>query len=123
MKRDEWITAVTGLCADVKRWSEARGWWVQSAELALSERRLGDYTVPALMIALPGAQRLHLDPIGADIIGADGRVDLLIYPSLNRMILLRRGGEWRLFTDSMVEWPLPWDEDTFVKLVAALPGQ
>jgi len=92
---------------------------VQRDQKRIEGDATGPYAVPCLMIQTPQL-RLHVDPIGYDIVGADGRVDILAWPSLNRMLLLRRGGEWKLYTDSRVKWPEPWGERAFEGLVEAL---
>jgi len=118
-ERDCWIEAVSGVCQDIVSWSEARQWTVLRDEKTVKGDVTGPYTVPYLMIQTPEI-RLHVDPIGYDIVGADGRVDIEAWPSLNRMLLLRRGGEWKLYTDSRIKWPEPWGERAFERLVEAL---
>lgn len=118
-ERIEWVEALRVLCDEIKGWAEARHWFVHEDEKLLSEERLGRYAAPTLFIQSPQG-RIQVDPIGRDILGADGRVDILSFPSLNCMLLLRVGGLWLLKTESGIDWPEPWNADTFFKLANAL---
>ena len=39
---------------------------------------------------------------------------------MTRMLVIRTGGRWVLKTDSGVEWPEGWNQQTFARLVELL---
>jgi hypothetical protein len=118
-KREEWLTALEKLCDSITAWCEAEGWSVQRDEKLITEDHIGQYTAPALLIHSPGG-RIHIDPIGRNIIGAEGRVDILCSPSLNRLLLVRMEGSWKIKTEDRVDWPESWSKTAFLKIVRAL---
>ena len=118
-RRREWIQRVTALVDQVQQWATAEGWLVHRTEKQLHERLIGDYSVPTLQIRAPGGE-LFLKPIAFHIVGADGRVDLEAWPTLNRVKLVGRDGNWQIVTDSNVPLRKPWDSETFVELVRDL---
>jgi len=85
-RRDKWLSAVRDLFDTIRTWSESQGWSVHEDEKTISEEHIGRYKVPSLVIQCPSG-RIHIDPIGCNIIGAHGRVDILSFPSLNRLSL------------------------------------
>ncbi len=103
----------------IKAWAEQRRWFVDEQEKAVEEDRVGRYMVPTLFIQAPGG-KIHVEPIGCDIIGAQGRVDIEAFPSLKRLLLVLVNGEWKIETDSRIDWPEPWSEQAFIRLVDAL---
>ena len=70
----------------------------------------------------PPEESLYVTPVGLHIIGADGRVDVEAWPSLNRVKLIGVGKppQWRIMTDSNVPLPGPWGKKAFVTLVGHL---
>ena len=52
--------------------------------------------------------------------GADGRVDLEAWPSLNRVRLVPAADQWKFITDSNVPLDSPWGSDAFVRLAKHL---
>lgn len=118
-RRDEWLHRVGNLIDQVEAWSTAEGWAVLRDDKRIRERLLGEYTAPALRIRAPGGD-VFLTPIALHIVGADGRVDLEAWPTLNRVKLVGRDGAWQIMTDSNVPLREPWGRDTFVSLVRDL---
>jgi len=112
----EWQALVAQLTSQVRAWSEARGWRVDEKTLTLTEEQLGTYEVPMLIMELAQRQVL-LEPIARRVIGAQGRVDLYSYPSMDRVMLLYDGERWILRPELGPTWPLPWGESTFVDLL------
>jgi len=116
----KWLDAVERLVSDVEEWSRAEGWDVEREEDERQERSLGRYAVPVLRIRTPSGDGF-LKPIGHDVGGARGRVDLSAWPTLYRvMLLLTDRGGWRVRTDSGIDWPEPWGRETFLHLVDGL---
>jgi hypothetical protein len=118
-KREDWISAVNDLFDEIKKWSKSRGWPVDVQQKDISEPYIGQYKISALFIQSPNGT-IHVDPIGCNIIGAEGRVDILSFPSLNRVLLIRINNKWQVKTDSRIDWPQPWNEATFLGLVNRL---
>jgi hypothetical protein len=118
-KRDDWLAKLRELTDSIKTWAQQRRWFVDEHEKSIEEDHIGRYTVPTLFIQAPNG-KIVVEPIGCDIIGAQGRVDIESFPSLNRLLLILVNGQWKIETDSRVHWPEPWSEQAFVKLVDAL---
>jgi hypothetical protein len=118
-RRDQWLGWVGSLLADVAAWAEAQGWSVHRDNKVLHEEALGTYQAPMLRVRTPSGE-LYVEPIALHVLGAEGRVDIQAWPSLNRVKLVRNGEEWRVVTDSGVPLRQPWDRQTFVQLAQDL---
>ncbi|MBM4029537.1 MAG: hypothetical protein FJ280_29685 [Planctomycetes bacterium] len=118
-RRDDWLVKLRELMDSIKTWAERRRWFVDEHEKTIEEDDVGKYTVPTLFIQAPSG-KIVVEPIGCNIIGAQGRVDIESFPSLNRLLLILVDGEWKIKTDSRIEWPEPWSEQSFINLVKAL---
>jgi hypothetical protein len=118
--RAEWKQAIEALMSDVRSWAEAEGWTVEPFFPVLSEEPLGTYPVPGLeILTLQG--KVILEPIARLVMGAHGRVDYYAWPSLRRVMLLRKAdGTWVVRTDFGPVWPNPWSRSTFVELAHGL---
>ncbi|HWB54100.1 MAG TPA: hypothetical protein VG722_07905 [Tepidisphaeraceae bacterium] len=117
---NQWLDCVRGLLDAIRQWSEEQGWPVAEDKKNIREDSLGDYTAPILHIRTPDGQ-LFVEPIAREILGgAEGRVDLEAWPSLNRVKLLRTADRWQAVTDSGVPLHEPWDQQRFVQLVKDL---
>ena len=119
-RRDKWIGRVTQLLDQIADWAEQNDWAIQRDDKAITERLLGPYKVPTLVVKLEEGEELHVQPIGLHVIGAEGRVDLEAYPTLNRVKLVGRGPDWEIVTDSNVPLHAPWNAETFVQLAKDL---
>ena len=118
-KRTQWCEAVVSLMDDVEGWVSQEGWACKRFDRTIREDNLGEYVVPQLQIATPQGT-IVVNPIGRNIIGAEGRVDLESFPSLNRILLIRRDDEWKVFTEAGVDMSKPWGRDTFLELARNL---
>jgi hypothetical protein len=114
-----WLFLVDQLIHQVEAWAKDRKWAIQRDQKQVHESGLGTYTVPVLSILAPAGQ-IHLDPVAHRIVNGDGRVDLIAWPSLTRMLLIREGNKWVIKTDSGVEWPAGWNQRSFDRLVQQL---
>jgi hypothetical protein len=103
----------------VREWAAGEGWEVTEKVHAVTDGRLGTYDVSLLIIQLP-KYAVFLEPVARDVMGAQGRVDLYAYPSLDRVMLLHKNGEWVIRPELGPTWPLPWGRETFVDLVRRL---
>jgi hypothetical protein len=115
----QWTDAVDQLLAQVSAWGESENWDMHTEEKELREKAVGSYRTRTLALQTP-AGRLILEPVAQSVPGAEGRVDLYAWPTLNRVRLLRTGDHWTVRTDSGIDWPHPWNRDTFVELARAL---
>ncbi len=126
--RDNWERNTALLAEDIEAWasSAGRGWRVEREQKELSEEVVGGaYLVPVVTIHAPEG-RLILEPVARGVLGAQGRVDLYAWPSLFRVMLLHkplgkdRGLAWVVRTESGIDWPQPWNRETFLTLAEGL---
>jgi hypothetical protein len=116
----QWQNTVDSLVDQVRGWSAERGWTATVSDREVTEEGLGSYTIPAVEIATPRG-RLLLEPVARYVGGADGRVDFSVWPSLYRVMLLRRPDQsWVVHTESGIDWPFQWGKDTFLDLADRL---
>ena len=118
-KRVQWISRLSNFCEQVKVWCNEIKWEFTESQRNITEEFLGTYSVPCLIISTPSG-RLHIEPVGLNIIGAQGRIDILSYPSLNKMIIVGVKDEWKIYTETRVAWPHGWSKDTFIELSTSL---
>ncbi len=114
-RRQEWITRVTTLVHEIATWSQAQGWKVEEGRKSIHEKLLGDYEVPTLLVHLPEGE-LSVNPVGLQVIGADGRIDVEAFPTLSRVKFVGDGEGWKIVTDSNVPLRAAWNCETFVQL-------
>jgi hypothetical protein len=112
-------SAVEKLVSLIQEWAEEQGWWTDRKTKVVSEAPGERREFPELFIRTPQA-RLVVNPIGLDIVGADGRVDIETFPSMHRFVLIFKDEAWHLFTDSYVEWPNGWSKKEFFAIVGEL---
>ena len=112
--RDEWIAAVEQLVGDAEVWACKQDWAVRREAKSIREDRLGQYTVPRLLIHAT-AGRLLLDPVARYVPGAMGVVDLYVLPSYDAVMISRADDGWRLHPIGADDMPQPWSEEAFVQ--------
>lgn len=128
--RHNWERDTAMLADNVEAWAAqeaaARNWRVEREEKELAEEVVGGaYRVPVVTIHAPQGH-LVLEPIARGVLGAQGRVDLYAWPSLFRVMLLHKSRgrdkpmEWVVRTDSGLDWPQPWGQETFLTLTEGL---
>lgn len=119
--RDEWTQAVRDLERDIADWAKSEGWNVSASERVVNEESIGVYTVPDLTIETPEGQRLILEVRGRGPAGASGRVQLFAWPTLFRVLLLRKPDDgWIIRTDSGIPLHKTWNRETFITLAKDL---
>jgi len=118
-RKNSWVNAVSQLLGEIETWAQTRGWDVLRETKRLDEELVGNYELQRLTVKHPGG-RLYVDPIGTNILGAEGRVDLENYPTLNTLLLILEQGKWQVFTDARVPWPVKWGRECFYEIVDAL---
>jgi len=117
--RDEWVASVEQLVGDAEVWAQKHDWAVRREAKTLREDRLGQYTVPRLLIHAT-AGRLLLDPVARYVPGAMGVVDLYVLPSYDAAMISRTDDGWRLHPIGADDVPQPWSEETFVQTALQL---
>ena len=117
--KEQWIDDVRRLTDKVEQWCQDEKWFVERKEKTLDEKRIGVYSLPELFIRTDQG-KLVVDPIGLDIVGGEGRVDIEAFPSMYRFLMIRRDRKWELYTDSLVKWPKPWNRNTFKEIIKEL---
>lgn len=115
----DWKQICEDLFEQTKAWAVELGWLVDEYLVRIEERRLGEYHLRELVMHAKG-HRLLLTPVARDVVGGEGRVDLEMFPTMARMILVRSKGNWVLKSDSGVPWPDPWSKDTLDKIIDLL---
>jgi hypothetical protein len=71
-----YLSKVKQLLADVQNWVEGSGLDLIRSEATISEEEFGTYTVPVLSLSHSGKRVAQVAPVGASVIGANGRVEL-----------------------------------------------
>lgn len=118
-RRSEWIARVNAVINQVEQWAAAEGWATARSERTITERGLGQYTVPLLRVRLPLGE-VHVIPVALNVIGAEGRIDIEAFPTTDRVKLIGRGGDWEIYSDSNARLPAPWNAQTFARIAQDL---
>lgn len=115
----QWTKAVATVIEQAQGWASKRNWRAKVQSVQLTEDKLGTYEVPLLTVEAKDG-RLILEPVARWSSPGEGRIDVYSWPSLNRLMLIRKNGSWVLLTEAGVPWPQAWNETTFGELAAAL---
>lgn len=92
-RQAEYIGRLDELYSSVEKWIENTGLTVSRSSIELNEEISGPYEAPAAAILdAEGKKVAELLPLGAWIIGAEGRVDLVGPLDRTSLVYLRRGG-------------------------------
>ena len=111
----QWKRIVNAMAEDVERWALEKNWSVFREHKVIEERNTR-YEVPVVRVRA-GAGEVWFDPLGADIIGADARIDLGHWPNTERYALILRNGEWRVMEDNGTWLRRKWSQRLFYDLV------
>jgi hypothetical protein len=118
--RDQWVADVKKLVAEAEGWSREQGWLTHQDSRTLTEEFLGTYDVPTLTIRHPSAALL-LEPVARYVVGAEGRIDLAVFPSYDKLlVVLGEDGAWRIASPARPEWEEPWARENFIRLAEQL---
>ena len=117
--RDEWVAAVEQLVRDAEGWAQKQEWAVRRDVKTVREDRLGQYTVPRLLIHSTTG-RLLLDPVVRYVPGAMGVVDLYVLPSYDSVMISRTDEGWHLHPIDPNGIPQAWSERAFVETAQQL---
>jgi len=124
--REEWIAEVTRLYSDVKGWVQTwqeKGYLTASeSHIELSEEHLGDYEIPKLELTA-GTEAIVFEPVGRNILGALGRIDLYLrgFKSDARMLVWLEDVEgkrrWELWTEKYRGPKIPFNQDALEQVM------
>jgi hypothetical protein len=106
---------VNSMADDVERWALERDWSVFRESKTIEERSTS-YQVPVVRVRSASGE-VWFDPIGADILGADARIDLGHWPNNDRFVLVLQNGQWRVRTDEGTWIRRKWGRSLFHDLV------
>ncbi|MBM4023834.1 MAG: hypothetical protein FJ280_00280 [Planctomycetes bacterium] len=88
-RQDEYLARVNALYSDAEKWIEGTDLEVSRGTMELDEEALGRYAAPTLTIQdAQGKKVADLLPVGAQIIGAEGRVDIVGRLDRNHLLYL-----------------------------------
>ena len=118
-RRHHWIARVEELIDQIAEWAHAENWAVERHQKAITEKPLGTYALPELIVWPPEGE-LIVNPIGLNVGGGNGRVDLEAIPTLSRVKLIGDPDGWQIWTDSNVPLRVEWNRDNFIRLVKDL---
>lgn len=116
---NRWTEAVNSVVDHARDWARQHGWHAKVETTTLTEDRLGTYQVPLLIVEAPDG-RIVIEPIARWSSPGEGRIDVYSWPSLNRLMLVRKGDNWVLLTEAGVRWPQTWNLATFLDLASNL---
>ena len=92
-KQKEYISKIEQLYSEIEKWIEQKSFVAQKGEVEINEEVPGRYKAPALSIQdQEGEQIAELRPVGAWIIGAEGRVDIVGLLDRNSLVYMKPGG-------------------------------
>jgi len=129
-ERSAWLETIETLFSEVETWASAHGWATQrrSKEFA-DEFALDKYIVPVLEINPPSqrseqpySDTLVLEPVTFNPRNGVERIDFYVWPAMYRVRMIHKANQdgWVIKTDSGIDWPLPWNEQTFVQIAEGL---
>ena len=120
-RRDEWVAAVEQVVSDAEAWATEQHWSVHRGPKTITERRLGTYDVPALLIRAP-AGRFVIDPIARFVGGALGKIDFCVFPSCDYVMIVRTDAGWQVENNPRTI-SRPWSRQTFFEVISELAGK
>jgi hypothetical protein len=90
----EWLGRLDSLVDEVEGWAKLSGWRTRRIAKTLSERRLGTYKVPVLLMEKNAVEAV-LNPVARYVPGADGAIDLYVAPAYDDIASLYfEGNHW-----------------------------
>jgi hypothetical protein len=118
--RAEWLHTIEQILGEIEHWAHDAGWLVSRSRRTIQEDSIGTYDAPILQVKTPPGN-LIVEPIAYSIFsGVKGRIDLYAWPSMHRVRLVKVDDQWRVRTDSGINWPKPWGRETFLELANEL---
>ena len=94
--KGEWLDRLGALVDEVKGWAQASGWRTRRIDKTVTERGLGTYKVPVLLMEKDTVE-VVLNPVARFVPGANGAVDLYVAPAYDDIAsLYLEGDHWVL---------------------------
>jgi hypothetical protein len=114
----QWTATLQAVLEEIDEWCKEAGWRTTREQLQLEEPKLGAYYTDRLIIDAPNGATPHrsvvIEPVACFVVGAEGRVDIVAWPTFDRARLLLDNGAWWIRSDDVTE-PRPLRKDTFVE--------
>jgi hypothetical protein len=95
----EWQEALHDLFQSAEDWSRDYGCFVKRGKKQVTEKFLGTYEVPTLLIHTTANNRFVLEPVARQVAGAAGRVDLCLLPSYDSVGIVRMEDGWYILPE------------------------
>jgi hypothetical protein len=113
----EWRSALEDLFRSIRSWltdaERQKLLRIQEPAYDLQEARYGEYPAPGLKIISPTGVTIDIVPVGLNIVGAQGRVDVVCNPK-KRVLILKEPGKWYFATLAAKGWDLKeFNEESF----------
>jgi hypothetical protein len=87
-----YIQQVDKLYSSIEEWLGDKKYQFKREVIELNEEKTGKYNVDKLLLCKPEKIIAELKPIGLDIIGAHGRVDLVTHYENRKFLYFKNGG-------------------------------
>ena len=94
--KKEWVSRLSNLIDTIKNSAEESGWRTRRIDKTITERELGTYKVPVLLMEKDTVE-VVLNPVARFVPGAEGAVDMYLAPAYDDIASLYfEGGQWML---------------------------
>jgi hypothetical protein len=115
--RDDWVAELNRVIAEAEEWAHQRGWGTLRDDRTIRENEIGSYRVPVLLIhTMKG--RVLITPEARFVFGADGLIDVSVYPSLDTLTrLVRTPDGWRFTDAASGELADPWSAESLAETI------
>ncbi len=95
------LTHVNSLFAEIETWLRAAGLKILKTDIEINEEDYGSYHAPKITVLSPaGTELAEITPVGASILGANGRVDMQGFADKIILLDMDAGGPIRNNTGS-----------------------
>jgi hypothetical protein len=123
VRLEEWRRSLETFYQTVREWCQslAPTWAIERHPTTVTEVPPGEYRVTALRI-IEGASAVEVRPIGHQVVGADGRVDLEGEENRQILLLSHREGGWLWVDERTVVRLRPLTAELFIDLVRDCMG-
>ena len=116
----KWIRDVDHLVHEIASWAEDHEWWVHREYKTIrDDEPFAAYRVPVLMIQAAQG-RILVEPVAHHIADGDGRVDIISWPTLDRVRLILTRGRWEPRTERSNRLSKPFSRDMFFRIAKRL---
>ena len=111
--KKEWVSRLSNLIDTIKNSAEESGWRTRRIDKTITERELGTYKVPVLLMEKDTVE-VVLNPVARFVPGAEGAVDMYLAPAYDDIASLYfEGGQWMLH---YAERPNPFATQSVIEM-------